>query len=126
VSSRPRRRGPIEVRWRQFRNAPRPIVRAVLSSLVVAVTCGLAYLAYDLLARPDGRTRVVVGIVYVGLVLAAGAIGTWLVVRQPSGAGTRMARSPWSAALGLFAAIPIAYLVLVVCFQVLRPLLAGG
>ena len=32
-----RRRGWAEVRWRQFRNAPRPVVRAVLSSLVVAV-----------------------------------------------------------------------------------------
>jgi hypothetical protein len=32
-------------------------------------------------------------------------------------------RTPWSAALGLFAAIPIAYLVLVVAIQVLKPLL---
>jgi hypothetical protein len=97
----------------------------VLSSLVVAVIGGLAYLAYDLAARPDDRTRTLIGAVYVAVVLVAGALGTWLVVRQPVGAGTRVARSPWSAALGLFAAIPIAYLVLVVCFQVLRPLLGG-
>ena len=126
MTGQPRRRGQVEVRWRQFRNAPRPIVRAVLSSLVVAVISGLAYLAYDLVAKPDGRTRVILGAVYVGVVLTAGAVGTWLVVHQPTGAGTRVARTPWSAALGLFAAIPIAYLVLVVCFQVLRPLLAGG
>ena len=37
--------------------------------------------------------------------------------------GTRTTRTPWSAALGLFAAIPIAYLVLVVAIQVLKPLL---
>ena len=125
VTPPPRRRGPVEIRWRQFRNAPRPIVRAVLSSLVVAVIGGLAYLAYDLAAAPDDRTRTLLGAVYVAVVLVAGALGTWLLVRQPTGAGTRVARSPWSAALGLFAAIPIAYLVLVVCFQVLRPLLAG-
>jgi hypothetical protein len=91
----------------------------------VAVIGGLAYLAYDLAATPDDRTRTLLGVVYVGVVLVAGALGTWLVVRLPSGAGTRPARSPWSAALGLFAAIPIAYLVLIVCFQVLRPLIAG-
>ena len=57
-----RRRGWLEIRWRQFRNAPRPIVRAVLSPLVVAVVLGLGYLAYDLaLARgatlPGGDLR---------------------------------------------------------------------
>jgi hypothetical protein len=33
--------------------------------------------------------------------------------------------SPWSAALGLFAAIPICYLVLVAVLEVLKPLFAG-
>jgi hypothetical protein len=32
-------------------------------------------------------------------------------------------RSRWSLALGFFAAVPIAYLVLVVAVQVIRPLL---
>ena len=36
-----------EIRWRQFRNAPRPVVRAVAASLIVAVVLALAYLAYD-------------------------------------------------------------------------------
>ena len=31
----------LAVRWRQFRNAPRPVVRAVLSPLVVAIVLGL-------------------------------------------------------------------------------------
>jgi hypothetical protein len=32
-------------------------------------------------------------------------------------------RSAWSAALGFFAAVPIAYLVMVVTVQIIRPLL---
>jgi hypothetical protein len=127
----PRRRGPLQVRWRQFRHAPRPVVRAVLSSLIVAIVAGLAFLAYDVaLARgarlPGGDLRLLFGVAYVAVVLLAGTIVTWLVVPQPSGSGTRIVRSPWSAALGFFAAVPIAYLVLVVCLQVLRPLLVGG
>lgn len=126
----PRPRGQLEVRWRQFRNAPRPVVRAVLSSLVVATILGLAFLWYDVaLARgaslPGGDLRLLFGAAYVVVVLASGAVLTWLVVPQPTGSGTRVVRSPWSAALGLFAAVPIAYLVLVVCLQVLRPLLVG-
>jgi hypothetical protein len=39
-----RRRSWLEIRWRQFRNAPRPVVRAVLSSLVVALVLGFGYL----------------------------------------------------------------------------------
>lgn len=125
-----RRRGEIEVRWRQFRNAPRPVVRAVLSSLVVAVGLGLAYLAYDLAllrgARlPGGDLRVLFLAAYVLIVVTAGTIVTWLIVPQPTGAGTRRVRSGWSAALGLFAAVPIAWLVMIVVVQVLRPLLAG-
>ena len=124
----PRRRGAVEVRWRQFRNAPRPVVRAVLSSLVVAIALGLAYLAYDVaLSRgaelPGGDLRVLFVTLYVLIVLVAGSLVTWLVVPQPTGSGTRVVRSPWSAALGLFAAIPIAYLVLVVAIQVVKPLL---
>lgn len=123
-----RRRSWLEVRWRQFRNAPRPVVRAVASSLSVAVVLGLAYLAYDVaLSRgadlPGGDQRVLAGAVYVLAVLIAGSFLTWLIVPLPRGSGTRATRTPWSAALGLFAAIPIAYLVLVVAVQVLKPLL---
>ncbi|HSS36438.1 MAG TPA: hypothetical protein VLR93_09190 [Patescibacteria group bacterium] len=123
-----RRRGWFEIRWRQFRNAPRPVVRAVLSPLVVAVVLGLAYLAYDVaLARgavlPGGDLRVLAVTVFVVLVLAIGSAVTYLIVPQPTGSGGRRTRSPWSAALGLFAAVPIAYLILVVEGQLLRPLL---
>ena len=102
--------------------------RAVASSLVVAVILGVAYLAYDVaLSRgaslPGGDQRVLAGTLYVLAVLVAGAFLTWLLVPLPRGSGARATRTPWSAALGLFAAIPIAYLVLVVAIQVLKPLL---
>ena len=118
----------MEVRWRQFRNAPRPVVRAVVSSLVVATVLGLAYLAYDVaLSRgaqlPGGDLRTLAVTVFVIAVLVAGSLVTYLVVPLPAGAGTKVVRTPWSAALGLLAAAPIAYLVLVLESQVLKPLL---
>jgi hypothetical protein len=104
------------------------VVRAVATSLTVAIVLGVLYLAYDVaLSRgadlPGGDQRVLAGALYVVVVLAAGALLTWLFVPLPRGSGTRAVRTPWSAALGLFAAIPIAYLVLVVAIQVLKPLL---
>ena len=126
----PPRRSWLEIRWRQFRNAPRPVVRAVASSLAVAVVCGLFYLAYDVaLTRgahlPGGDLRALALTLDVAIVLAVGSIVTWLVVPLPSGSATRPRRTAWSAALGLLAAVPVAYLVLVVVVQVLKPVLVG-
>jgi hypothetical protein len=124
-----RRRGWFEVRWRQFRRAPRPVFRAVATSLTVATVLGLAFLVYDIaLDRgaqlPGGDLRLAFLTAYVAIVLIAGAVITWLVVPLPTGSGTRRAtRTPWSAALGLFAAVPIAYLVLVVLHEIVKPLL---
>jgi hypothetical protein len=123
-----RRRSWLEIRWRQFRNAPRPVVRAVLSSLVVAIVLGLVYLAYDVALRrgaalPGGDLRVLYLALDVMIVLIVGSVVTWLVVPQPRGSGRSATRSPWSAALGFFAAVPVCYLVLVVVLQVLEPLL---
>jgi hypothetical protein len=123
-----RRRSEIEIRWRQFRNPPRPILRAVMSSLIVATILGLAYLVYDVaLSRgatlPGGDLRTLAVTAFVAIVVASGSLITYLVVPQPSGSGGTRRRSRWSAALGLFAALPIAYLVLVVEGQILRPLL---
>lgn len=117
-----------EVRWRQFRNAPRPIVRAVLSSLIVAVILAVLYVAYDLaqdrgVALPGGDLRVLALAAYALVVLVVGTIVTYLVVPQPTGSGTVRRRSGWSAALGFFAAVPIAWLVMIVAIQVVRPLL---
>jgi hypothetical protein len=123
-----RHRSELEIRWRQFRNAPRPVVRAVLASLIVAIVLGIGYLAYDLALRrgavlPGGDLRTLYLVLDVLIVLVVGSVVTWLVVPQPRGSGTVTRRSPWSAALGLFAAVPISYLVLVVVTQILEPLL---
>ncbi len=124
-----RRRSWGDIRWRQFKNAPRPVVRAVLSSLLVAIALGIVYLAYDLaLSRgaslPGGDLRVLFVALDVVVVLATGSIVTYLVVPQPTGSGDRAMRTAWSAALGFFAAVPVCYLVLVVAVQVIEPLLA--
>jgi hypothetical protein len=124
------RRSAIDIRWRQFRNAPRPVVRAVASSLAVAIAGGLAYLAYDVaLSRgarlPGGDLRLLFLTLYTVVVLAAGSVVTWLVVPLPTGAGSRAVRTPWSAALGLLAAVPVCYLVIVVVVQIVEPLLLG-
>lgn len=125
---RPRPRSWAEIRWRQFRNAPRPVVRAVMASLLVAILLGPAYLAYDVAitrgaALPGGDLRLLFVVLDVAIVLATGSLVTWLVVPQPTGSGTRVVRTGWSAALGFFAAVPVSYLVLVVVVQVLKPLL---
>lgn len=128
MRSKVRRRSWAEVRWRQFRGAPRPVVRAVLSSLVAAIGLGLAYLGYDVAmirgARPPGGDlRTLFVAVYVLAVLVVGTIVTYLVVPQPTGGGPVRRRSAWSAALGFFAAVPIAYLVLVALTQIVEPML---
>ena len=123
-----RRRSELEVRWRQFRNAPRPVVRAVLSSLVVAIVLGLGYLVYDVALRrgavlPGGDLRVLYVVLDVVIVLAVGSVVTWLIVPQPRGSGSVARRTPWSAALGFFAAVPVCYLVLVAIVQIVEPLI---
>jgi hypothetical protein len=124
-----RRRGFFEIRWRQFRRAPRPVVRAVVSSLGVALVLGGAFLAYDVAldrgaVLPGGDLRFGFLAAYVATVIVVGAVVTWLVVPLPAGTGTaRATRTPWSLALGLFAAVPIAYLVLVVLHEIIKPFL---
>jgi hypothetical protein len=122
-----RRRGWFEVRWRQFRHAPTPVVRAVASSVAVAAVLGVLYLAYDLaldagVVLPGGDLRLLAGFVFVAAVAILGAWLTYMLVPQPGRPGVR---SKWSAALGLFAALPIAYLALVILFQVVKPVLVG-
>lgn len=123
-----RQRSWAEVRWRQFRHAPRPVVRAVLSSLVVAVGLASAYVAYDVAlsrgaAIPGGDLRVLALAGYALAVLVVGTVVTYLIVPQPTGSSTMRRRSAWSAALGFLAAVPIAWLVMVAATQIARPLL---
>lgn len=122
-----RRRSWAETRWRQFRNAPRPVVRAVLSSLIVAGVLALSYVAYDValsrgVAMPGGDLRVLALTAYALLVLIVGSVVTYLVVPQPTGSGSPSRRNGWSAALGFFAAVPIAWLVMIAAMQIVRPL----
>lgn len=131
VQPEPRRRGFFEVRWRQFRRAPRPVFRAVMSSLVVALVLGGLFLAYDIaLDRgadlPGGDLRLLALSLYVLLVCVVGALATYFLVPLPTGSGTtRRTRTPWSLALGLFAAVPMAYLVLVLFHELVKPVLVG-
>jgi hypothetical protein len=117
----PPRRSPFEVRWRQLRNPPPPVVRAVLANLAVAIAGAAVLLVYGLIAPDADLTAWVVA--FVLIVIVVGSLLTYLWVELPTGAGTERRRSGWAAVLGFFAAVPIAYLVLVVLFQVVRPLL---
>jgi hypothetical protein len=104
------------------------VVRAVAASLSVAIVLAVAYLVYDVaLSRgavlPGGDLRTLAVAVYVVAVLVSGSLITYLVVPQPTGSGTAVRRNGWSAALGFFTAVPIAYLVIVVAVQIVKPLL---
>jgi hypothetical protein len=104
------------------------VVRAVLASLVIAVVLAVAFIAYDValsrgLALPGGDLRVLALALYAVLVLVVGTVVTYVIVPQPTGSGTTRRRSVWSAALGFFAAVPIAWLVMIVAIQVVRPII---
>ena len=100
-----------------------------MSSLVVALVLGVSFLAYDIAldrgaTLPGGDLRLgVPRRCTCSRVIVVGSVVTYLVVPLPSGAGGKRAtRTPWSLALGLFAAVPIAYLVLVALHEILKPL----
>jgi hypothetical protein len=120
-------RSELEIRWRQARNPPPPVLRAVLANLAVAVIGGLILVAYDVLAThaqlPGGDQRTLAVVIYALVVIITGSTATYLWVELPTGASGEKRRSGWSALLGFFASIPILYLALVVIFQVVRPAL---
>lgn len=111
----------LEVRWRQTRNAPPPVVRAVMANVAIAAVGGLLLLIYDYMGGSEGDG--VSAVLYVAIVVISGTILTYLWVELPTGASGERRRSPWAGVLGFFASIPIVYLSLVVIFQILRPLL---
>ena len=121
MNDEPHERGYFETRWRQLRNPPPPVVRAVLANLIVALVLGVVLLAYDLLVPGADMAPLIA--LYVVVVIAVGSVLTYLWVELPTGASGEKRRSAWAGVLGLFAAIPIVYLVLVVLFQVVAPLL---
>jgi hypothetical protein len=118
VSDRPpARRSQIEVRWRQLRNPPPPVLRAVLADLAVAVLGGVLLYLYALTNKDADLSPLIV--LYVVVVVVVGSVLTYLWVKLPTGASGVRRRSAWAGLLGLFAAVPIAYLVLVLFFQIL-------
>ncbi|HLX35587.1 MAG TPA: hypothetical protein VKR30_10160 [Candidatus Limnocylindrales bacterium] len=104
-------------------------MRSVGSSVGVSAVLGIVLLAYDValdrgVGLPGGDLRLLALALDVALILVVGSVVTYLVVPLPRGSGERSTRTAWSAALGLFAAIPIAYLQLVIVTQILEPLLS--
>jgi hypothetical protein len=120
-------RSELEIRWRQATNAPQPVVRAVVANLLVAGIGGLVLLIVDWLADygelPEAFGGIGPTVIYVVAVILSGTVFTYLWVELPTGVPGEKRRSPWAGMLGLFAAIPICYLALVVVYQVLLPLL---
>ncbi len=120
-------RSELEIRWRQTRNAPQPVVRAVVANLLVAGIGGVILLIVDWLADhgelPEFFSGVGPPAIYVATVLISGTVFTYLWVELPTGVPGERRRSLWAGMLGLFAAIPITYRALVIVYQVLRPLL---
>jgi hypothetical protein len=113
----PAQRSWLDVRLRQLRNPPPPIWRAVIADLAVALLGGALLYLYALANEDSDLSPLVV--LYVAVVIMVGSALTYLWVELPSGASGVRRRSAWSGLLGLFAAVPIAYLVLVLVFQVL-------
>ena len=121
-----RHRSEWEIRWRQTRNAPPPVVRAVLASVAIAVVGGIILLLTDWLASHEVLPRFVLDlgpVVYAAVVIVSGTFFTYLWVELPTGVPGEKRRSAWSGVLGLLASIPIVYIALVIIFEVLRPLL---
>ncbi len=113
----PRQRSWLEVRWRQLRNPPPPVLRAVLANLVVAALGGAALFGYAKL-NPTAPLAPLIAL-YIAVVIISGSVATYLWVELPTGASGVRRRSVWAGLLGFFASVPIAYLALVVIFQVL-------
>ena len=88
---------------------------------------GIILLLIDWLADhvdlPDFFSGIGPPAIYVAAVIISGTVFTYLWVDLPTGVPGEKRRSLWAGMLGLFAAIPITYLGLVIVYQVLRPLL---
>lgn len=117
LSSGPKQRSWIEVQWRKLRNPPPPVFRAVIGNLVIAAIGGAVLFAF---ARLNPAASLAPWIaLFIAIVIAAGSVLTYLWVELPTGASGVRRRSGWAGLLGFFASVPIAYLVLVVVFQLL-------
>ena len=113
--------GYFEAQWQKLKNPPPPVLRAVLANLGVALLLGVGLLIYDLLV-PNAQMAPLIAL-YVVIVIFVGSVLTYLWVELPTGASGEKRRSAWAGVLGIFAAFPIVYLVLVLLFQIMAPLL---
>ena len=132
-----RPRGFIGRRIYQLLHAPKPVFRAVFSNVSVAALFTLVYLLYDLQVERALRNGADLSGVFGGrdlrteaaalLVLGTvifGSMITYIIVPQPRADGAGTERSGWSAILGFFASLPVAYIALVIESQFLKPLFA--
>ena len=117
TADQPRQRSWLEVQWRKLRNPPPPVFRAVFGNLVVAALGGALLFVYSRLNPGADLAPLIV--LFIAGVVVAGSVLTYLWVELPTGASGIRRRSAWAALLGFFASVPIAYLVLVVVFQLL-------
>ncbi|MEI6155927.1 MAG: hypothetical protein WCP88_01835 [bacterium] len=130
-------RGFIGRRIYQLLHAPKPVFRAVFSNVSIAALLTYVYLLYDLqvetalrngadlsgvIGGRDLRTEAA-ALLVLGTVIF-GSLMTYVIVPQPRPDGKGTARSGWSAVLGFFASLPVAYIALVIESQFLKPLFA--
>ena len=137
MAKAPRPRGFIGRRIYQLMHAPKPVFRAVFANVSIAALLTVGYLLYDLqveraLRSGAGLSGVIGGkdlrteaaaLLVLGTVVF-GSLLTYLIVPQPRARGVGTERSGWSAVLGFFASLPVAYLALVIESQFLKPLFA--
>lgn len=135
MANPPRPRGFIGRRLYQLMHAPKPVFRAVFANVSIATLLTCAYLLYDLQVERALRSGADLGSVIGGsdlrteaaalLVLGTvifGSLLTYVIVPQPRADGSGSERSGWSALLGFFASLPVAYIALVIESQLLKPL----
>ena len=107
----------LEVQWRKVRNPPPPVFRAVASNVIVAAIGGLILFFYGR-SNPGADLTPWIAL-YIVIVVAAGSLATYFWVKLPTGASGVRRRSAWAGVLGLFSSLPVAYLALVIVFQIL-------
>lgn len=135
MANSPRPRGFIGRRLYQLMHAPKPVFRAVFANVSIATLLTCAYLLYDLQVeralRSGADLRSVIGgsdlrteaaaLLVLGTVIF-GSLLTYVIVPQPRAGRSGSERSGWSALLGFFASLPVAYIALVIESQLLKPL----
>ena len=94
TAGQPRQRSWLEVQWRKLRNPPPPVFRAIFGNLIVATIGGALLFVYARLN--PGASLAPPIILFIGVVVIAGSVLTYLWVELPTGAsGVRRRSSCW-------------------------------